>query len=185
MQNNLPPDGCVQALGAHQFSGTGEKMDFGVEQHFSGAAAHPPLLVDIRHDKEQERQEKVFAGSGVSIQIGGVMQKLALQVAHIHGALVPFEPEAKGTLPRVLILRAGIRLEALPASSPGEASGATRATFPPAQASGESGQPRKEIINAAGVRELIEESSHAPLLQWLSRGLLTRQVKEMPVGGCG
>src|SRR5581483_6137895 len=145
------------------------------------AAAYSPLLIDLRDDKEQAGECQVFASPLARIQIGGVVGQFALQVAHIHGSLVPFKPEAEGAQAGDLIFGAGVGLKTVPAMFPIETSRAAHPAFPPTQVSRKRGQASEKVIDADRMRKLIEKSAKSPLLKRSRRSARARQAEYMPI----
>ena len=68
---------------------------------------HPPLLGDIRRDTDEHWQHRVLSGPLTRGDVLCVGSELNHQIAHIHGAAIPLQPEAYVLLPNS-IFRKGI-----------------------------------------------------------------------------
>ena len=63
---------------------------------------HPPLLRDIRRDTDEHWQHRVLSCPLTRGDVVCVGSELDRQIAHIHGATIPLQPEAHLLLPHTI-----------------------------------------------------------------------------------
>ena len=63
---------------------------------------HPPLLRDIRRDTDEHWQHRVLSCPFTRGDVVCVGSELDHQIAHIHGAAIPLQPEAHLLRPKVI-----------------------------------------------------------------------------------
>src|SRR5258708_38507646 len=167
----VQPDGGEWPIRVQQHFGSRPHQQFRRRRE-SGLShtLHPPLLRDIRRDAQEPRQPRVLSrpfARGDVVCVGG---KLEQEITHVHGALIPLQPEPH-LLSSDAILRQCIGPEIVTLLTHPVAPLAHRPGLPPAQrlscfSSGGLPKASEKAIDPSSVLNML----HKPGLSVLRHG---------------